>query len=219
MRSKIFGSFTACLLLIGTTALAGEQALSINIETAAQVASVRAFKELGAQTGPRLSGMPAAAEMDAAALGDPLAVKMVRLDELLRYQPGATADPTTLIHDLSTVIYPIRVSGEVRGEMVMGKIDGAWSARGFGGTSHAKQLEHVRELVTTSARVAPSATLLVRVPALNLELVGHQDASGLQLTPTRDLEAAGLKMGQTLPAARVFEQLLPLARQHNGLPS
>jgi hypothetical protein len=217
MRSKIFGSFTACLLLIGATALAGEQALPSSIDSAAQVASARAFKELGGQTGPRLAGMPAPEEMGAASLGEPLAVKMVRLDALQRYQPAA-AEATSLLTDLSTLIYPIRVAGEVRGEMVMRKIDGTWSARGFGGAIHAKAMEHVRGLVTTGAKVSPSATLLVRVPALNLEFVGYNDAAGLQLTPIRDLEAAGLKAGQTLPAARVFEQLLPLAQQHNGLP-
>lgn len=218
MRSKIFGSLTACLLLIGTTAFAGEQPLPITIEAAAQVASARVFKELGALKGQRLAGMPTSEEMATAALGEPMAVKMVRLDELQRYQPTA-AEPTALLSDLSTVIYPIRVAGEVRGEMVMAKVDGAWSARSFGGASHAKAMEQVRATVTASARVSTSATLLVRIPALNLEFVGHQDASGLMLTPMRDLETVGIKAGQTLPAARVFEQLLPLARQHNGLPS
>src|SRR5262245_7567567 len=218
MRSKIIGSFAACLLLIGTTAFAGEQAPLFPIEAAAQTAAARTFKELGGQTGPRLAGMPTAAQMDAASLGEPLTVKMVRLDELARYQPAA-ADPASLLMDLATVIYSIRVGGEVRGEMVMGKVDGTWSARGFGGATHARAMEAVRGLVATSARVAQSATLLVRVPALNLEFIGHHDATGLKLTPIRDHEVAGLKAGQTLPAARVFEQLLPLARQHNGLPT
>jgi hypothetical protein len=61
--------------------------------------------------------------------------------------------------------------------------------------------------------------MLVRVPALNIEFVAYHDTSGLQLTPITDLEAAGLKAGQTLPASRVFELLVPLARQHNGLPT
>ena len=218
MRSKIFGSLTACMLLIGTTALAGEPALPLDIEPAAHTASQRVFKELGVKTGPRLAGMPTAEQMDAASLGEPLAVKMVRLDELSRYQAGA-AEPSALLTDLSTVIYPIRVSGEVRGEMVMRKADGTWSARGFGGPVHAKAIEQVRGLITAGARVSPSATMLVRVPALNLEFVGHRDASGLQLTPVRDFSAAGLTAGQTLPATQVFEQLSPLAKQHNGLPS
>ena len=63
------------------------------------------------------------------------------LDPLRQYRPGA--DPSALLQDLMTVVYPIRVAGEVHGEMTMSKVDGAWSARGFGGPGHARATVHL----------------------------------------------------------------------------
>jgi hypothetical protein len=155
--------------------------------------------------------------MDKAVLGDPLAVKMVRLDELQKYQPASGTDAAALLHDLQTVVYPIRVAGKVNGEMVMGKVGGAWSARSFAGPAHVQAVENVRAQLA-NAGVPAGSTMLVRVPALNIELVAYSDTTGLKLTPVTDLAAAGLTAGQTLPASRVFEQLSPLALRHNGLP-
>jgi hypothetical protein len=219
MRSKILISFVAWMMLTGTAAFAGEKLMSVVVEPAAQAASARALKELGGQSGQRLAGMPAPDQMDKAALGEPFAVRMVRLDELQKYQPASVADPSALLHDMLTVIYPIRVAGKVHGEMVVGKVNGTWSARGFAGPAHMQALERVREQVVTAAGVPAGPTMLVRIPALNLEFIAHRDASSLQLTPITDLPAVGLKAGQTLPASRVFELLLPLAQQHNGLPT
>jgi hypothetical protein len=218
MRGKILVSFTTWMVLTGTAALAREQAARVIVDPAAQAASARAFRELGGQAGQRLAGMPAVHQMGKAALGEPLVVKMVGLDQLKRYQPGPGADPAALLEDLMTVVYPIRVDGAVLGEMVVGKVDGTWSARSFGGKGHARAMEKVRGQVM-AAGVPADSTLLVRIPALNIEFVGHRDSGGLQLTPLTDLPAAGLRAGQTLPAARAFELLLPLARQHNGLPT
>lgn len=215
MRGKSLVSLTAWMILSGTAALAAEQAAPVAVEPAAQAASARALRDLGGQAGPRLAGMPAAEQMDRTALGEPLAVKMVGLEPLQRYQAGS--DPAALLQDLATLVYPIRVGGAVHGEMVLGKVNGAWSARGFGGQTHARALEKVRGQLAAAG--IPAAALLVRVPALNIEFVGHQGSAGLQLTPLMDLPVAGLKAGQTLPAARAFELLLPLAKQHNGLPT
>jgi hypothetical protein len=118
-----------------------------------------------------------------------------------------------------TVVYPIRVAGKVHGEMVVSQVNGTWSARGFAGPAHMQALERVRGQVMTATGVPAGPTMLVRIPALNLELIAHHDAAGLQLTPITDLLTVGLKAGQTLPASRVFELLVPLAQQHNGLPT
>lgn len=218
MRSKFLFSVTAWMVLTGTAALAGQHAAPGAIDPAVRAASMRVFRDLGGQAGPRLVGMPASHQMNKATLGEPLAVKIVGLDQLKAYQPGPGADPEALLLDLMTVVYPIRASGEVHGEMVMGKVNGAWSARGFGGPSHARAMEKVRGQVM-AAGVPAGSMMLVRVPALNIEFVGYRDSASLQLTPLRDLPIAGLRAGQTLPAARVFELLSPLARQHNGLPT
>jgi len=219
MRHKILVSFSAWMMLTGTAAVAGGKAAPVVVEPAAQAAAARTLKELGGQTGQRLAGMPAREQMDRAAPGEPYAVHMVRLDELQRYQPAAAVDPAALLHDTATVVYPIQVAGKVSGAMVMGKVNGTWSARRFVGASRIQALEKVRGQVINTAGVSTGSTMLVRVPALNIELIAHRDATGLQLTPVTDFPAAGLKAGETLPASRVFELLLPLATEHNGLPT
>jgi hypothetical protein len=214
---KILVSISAWMMLTGTAVIAGDKTTAVVVDPAAQAAALQVFKAFGGQTGQRPVGMPAADRLDKAALGDPLAVKMVRLDELQNYQPASGTDAAALLHDLQTVVYPIRVAGKVNGEMVMGKVAGAWTARSFAGPAHIQAVENVRSQLA-NAGVPAGSTMLVRVPALNIELVAYRDAMGMKLTPVTDLAAAGLTAGQTLPASRVFEQLLPLALQHNGMP-
>jgi hypothetical protein len=139
---------------------------------------------------------------------------MVRLDELHKYQPAT--DAAALLHDLQTVIYPIHVAGKVNGEMVMRQVGGAWSVRSFAGPAHVQAVENVRAPLA-KAGVPAGSMMLVRVPAMGIELVAYRDATGMKLTPVTDLAAAGLTAGQTLPASRVFEQLSPLAVSQNGM--
>jgi hypothetical protein len=229
MRNKTLISLTVLMTIFGTGTLAlaqlqpsqkeavkAEQSLS-QVDAEATAASARIFRQVAANQGPSLTGMPTHAEMGRTALAPAVPVYMVRLDHLQQYQTGA--DPAPLLQDLHTVIYPVVVGDEVRSEMVLSKVEGTWIATSFGGTDHARVLEKVRRGVIHTAQVAADATFLVRVPALNVEFVGYQGAQGLLLTPLLDRTAADLKAGQSLPAVTVFERLAPLARQHNGLPS
>jgi hypothetical protein len=72
-----------------------------------------------------------------------------------------------------------------------------WSARGFAGPAHVQAMENIRELLK-NAGVPAGSTMLVRMPALNIEFLAYRDTGGLHLTPINDLVAAGLKAGQTL---------------------
>jgi hypothetical protein len=213
MRFKNLVSIGALMTMTLTASLAAAKVVPVTVEPAAQAAAVQALKDHGGQ---RLSGMPAAHQMDKTTLGEPLVVKMVQLDDLQRYQPGI--DAATLLRETQTMVYPIRVAGQIHGEMVMGKVDGSWSARGFAGPGRVKALDAARGQVTGAAALPAGSTMIVVVPALNLEFVAYTDASGLKLTPVTSLPTAGLTAGQTLPAARVFELLTPLAVAHNGLP-
>jgi hypothetical protein len=214
MRCTILVSMTAWMMLTGA-AMAGGQTTAIVVEPAAQAAAAQVFKTFGGLTGQRPVGMPAADKMDKAALGDPLAVSMVRLDELHMYQ-SALSDPAALLHDLQTLVYPIHVAGKVNGEMVMRKVDGAWSVRSFGGPAHVQALENVCAQLA-KAGVPAGSMMLVRVPAMGIEFVAFRDTTGLKFTPVTDRAAAGLTAGHTLPASRVFEQLSPLAVSQDGL--
>lgn len=216
MRCKNLVSFGASMMITLTALVAGAKPLPVTVDPAAQAASARALKDLGGQ---RLAGMPAAHQMDKTALGEPFVVKMVQLDDLQRWQPAAGMDAAALVRDAQTLIYPVRVAGRINGEMVMRKVDGVWSPRGFAGPRHVQAMDSVRGLVTRAAALPAGSTMLVQVPALNIEFVAYTDEGGPQLTPLTSLPAAGLEAGRTLPAARVFDLLAPLAAQHDGQPT
>lgn len=204
------------MVLAASMALGAGLATPIAVEPAAQSAAAQAFKAFG---GTGMMGMPTTAQMKGATLGEPLSVKMVQLDELKGYKASSNSAPEALLHDLQTLVYPVKVAGGLHGEMVVGKSGGAWSARSFAGPSHLQGVENIRMAITRSAGIPASAMMLVRVPALNIEFVGYRDAAGLKLAPLHNVPSAGLVAGQLLPAQRVFELLVPLAVRHNGLPS
>ena len=215
MRHHTLISFAAWMTITATSLVAGAKPLPVVADPAAQAASTRTLKELGGQP---LAGMPAAHQLGKTTFGEPFVVKMVQLDDLQRYQPGVS-DAAALLRDAQSVLYPIRVAGKLHGEMVVGKVGGSWSARGFAGAGRLKVLEEARGRLAGAAALPAGTTMLVQVPALNLEFIGHTDENGLQLTPITSRPEAGLTAGQTLPAARVFELLVPLAQQHQGLPT
>lgn len=216
MRCTILVPISAWMMVTGA-AIAGGQPTAVLVEPAAQAAAAQAFQAFGGLTGQRPVGVPAADKMNKAALGDPLVVNMVWLDELQNYQFAPASDAAALLHDLQTVIYPIHVAGKPNGEMVMRKVDGAWSVRSFAGPAHVQAVESICAQLA-KAGVPAGAMMLVRVPAMGIELVAYRDATGLKLTPVADFAAGGLTAGQTLPASRVFAQLSPLAvQQQPGL--
>lgn len=213
MRYKNLVSIGAWMTMTLSASLAAAKAVPMVVDAGAQAAAVQALKDHGGQS---LSGMPAAHQMAKTTLGDPFVVKMIQLDDLQRYQPGV--DPATLLRDTQTLVYPIRMAGQLHGEMTVRKVDGNWSPRGFGGPGRVRAMEGVRGQVTATAALPAGSTMIVEVPALNIKFVAYTDAGVLQLTPVMSLPAAGLTAGQTLPAARVFELLAPLAAKHNGMP-
>lgn len=215
MRYKTLMSWVACMLLSATVVRAEGDGTLVMIDAEANAASAQALKRLAGQP---LAGLPSASQLDKAALGDPLLVKMVRLDELQRFDPKSQVDPEKLLHDTSTVLYPIRVSGQVHGLMRLGKVQGTWSARGFAGPTRIRGIEHVRSVMARRAGIPLAATLLIQVPALSIEFVAFRNPTGLQLTPVTDLKDAGLLAGQVVSLAQAVKLLLPLAVSHNGLP-
>jgi hypothetical protein len=94
----------------------------------------------------------------------------------------------------------------VTGEMVMGKVGGAWSARSFAGPAHVEAVENIRARLA-NAGVPAGSTMLVRVPALNIEFVAYRDTTGMKLTPVTDLAAAGLTGADPADLARIQEAI------------
>src|SRR5262245_15138226 len=75
-------------------------------------------------------GFDSLAEVGAAALGDPIAVFMVRLDQLKQYK-GEEA--SRLLVDLQTFVYPVHVAGRPRTTVEVSRTPGGWEVARIGG--------------------------------------------------------------------------------------
>ncbi len=159
------------------------------------------------------SGFITAEEAKSATLGQPLAVLLVRLDQLARYKPEE--DPAPLLQSTSPkVIYPVLVGERVRSAVTVTRKGDRWSATGFGAdplVALARQAE--------GGAGGVGEKYLVTVPALGVAFSATGIGREAQLVPLIDYPEYGLKKGQVLPASRAFAQLVEPAKRHDGQPS
>jgi hypothetical protein len=152
-----------------------------------------------------------------ASLGEPIAVFMVRLDELQRYEPHT--DPNKLLHDAETVIYPVITDGQVRSSIFLEKTNQQWNAGRFGGANLARLLNDARQQNSAKKMaLATGSQFAVEVPALNAYFMGWRSQEKLMLSPVMDDPALKLSKNETLPAQEIFTRLAVAAREHNGRP-
>jgi hypothetical protein len=147
-------------------------------------------------------------EAAAARLDVALDVFFVPLDRLKDFEPAE--DPRGLLLDVETVYFPVTGDGESRSSITVQRRGAVWVATDFGQPELTKRINMMRR---------GGDTLLIRVPALNLYLVGHDTPNGLRLTPLADIRGTAFRGGQSVGAAELFTALVPLARRHTGDPS
>jgi hypothetical protein len=164
------------------------------------------FKKL-AQANHRSFGLESAREADSATLTEPMAVAMVRLDELRKYEPADS--PDGLVKPIDKVLFPVATRGQVRAVI---------TATGHGSSRLAAMLAKTRADVAAATKMPVAEFFMVDVPALNVTFVAHRQAQRLMLTPIRDDPQLNLTAGKTAPASEVLGGLVPAAREHNGLP-
>jgi hypothetical protein len=144
----------------------------------------------------------AAARLDAA-----LDVMFVPLDPLKEFKP--TDDPRGLLLDVETVYFPVTGDGGSQSSITVQRRQSAWVATDFGQAELTSRINMMRERADT---------LLVRVPALNLYMLGHDTPGGLRLTLLSDIPGTTLRAGRSVGAAELFSALVPLAQRVNGDP-
>lgn len=154
-------------------------------------------------------GFSSLAEVKEAQLGAPLAVSNVGLDALRGY--SAESDPSELLTPSAETVYPVTVGGAVRSSITLVKSEKGYTAASFGNAGIAQAIGRLRE------NAGPDA-FIVRVPALQVWFVGSKSERGLVLTPIAADPRLKVESGRPVPAAAVFNQLVPLARTYNGLP-
>ena len=90
--------------------------------------------------------------------------------------------------------------------------DGSFKAVSFGAQSFARSFTAAREAAAQANALPIERFVVVRVPALNAHFLGFQSAAGYSFVIVLDDPRFDLRGGTTMPAAQVFERMLPRAR-------
>ena len=164
---------------------------------------------------PVAMGFRTAAEASTATLAEPLPVYLLRLDRLKVYSAGQ--NPMTLLTDLATAVYPVRVGTETRSSMELTSINGVWEPRSFGDPATSKLVDDVRTSAALAWGIEVTAFFEVRALALNVTVLGFQGPRGLMFVPLGDDASLGFQKGVALAAAQALGALQSLALAHDGL--
>lgn len=141
-----------------------------------------------------------------------LRVMLVPDDQLRDFKPGT--DPNSLLVPLHEVLFPVIGLGAVRISMsvTFSQTDNRWKATGWG------KPKLTRALVQLKQYSASQTSFLVRIPAVNLHLLGDHVQGQLFLTPIFDNPRYGFSAGQSLEAEKAFLILQHAAKARDNLP-
>lgn len=194
------------------------EAAQVNELSAISKAELVTLRGLAEAIDPALLGFSDAKEVDQVVIGTPIRAYMITLEALQQYTPGE-ASPTSLLLDTQEVTVPLHIGATARSGITLGKRDGAWTPVSFGGANFAKLMTDLRRELAARDDQSEEAYFEVRVPALNVVMLGTQRNQELFLASLLDDARFELTRGEMLPAAVVLERLQPAAREHNGLPT
>lgn len=181
----------------------------------AATTALQTFQGLVTRDNSRQMGFDKPEDVRAARLDRPLRQFLVPLDRLRNYAVGS--DPAGLLTGGESLFYPILVGSEVRSSIVLETGPSGWKASSFGAPRFARLVAAARG---KGAASTVAGEFVVRIPALNLFFLGHRSGSDLFLVPLlEDARLPSLRTGAPVPAKQIFEQLVPVARAHNDLPT
>jgi hypothetical protein len=149
-------------------------------------------------------------EVGRMSLGDPITVYKVGLPALRHYQAGT--DPERLLADTGTVYYPVMVGDDIRSMIEMKKTNVGWRSEAFGMADFAVPFVHMEMEVAATAKVPRSDLFAVRIPGMSHDFVGYRRNGTIELVPLRDASGFHLVAGEARPAADVFAEMAPAAR-------
>lgn len=203
-----------CALAQGNIQANPQRDLTETKDAAARALAI--FQKMGKEGNFKTMGFDSADEMTKATLDEPLAVFMVGLNALRKYQSGS--DPNQLLKPIDKVIYPVKSGDAVRSSIVLQKGKEGWKASDFGGANFARLVTRARDENAKTTNLPITAYFVVQAPALNAYFLGYRQNDKLMLVSLIDDTALKLQAGSALPAEQVFDQLRPIAEKYNGLP-
>jgi len=152
-------------------------------------------------------GLDSVDQVAAMALGDPLPVYRIQLDQLIGFKQGD--DPSKLLIDDRRVTYPVVVDARVVSSLSVGEGPDGWRATDFGSANVVKALSLVRQDTTD---------VIVQIPSLKLYFIGSRRDNVLFLTPATDNPRFGFEAGTAISAESAILAVQPFAAEYNGLP-
>jgi hypothetical protein len=182
---------------------------STNPEEAATTA-IGVLQKLVNEQNFRELGFDSVDQVKQAQPGQPFNVFKIGLEQLKGYK--AEADPNGLLAQSPKTLYPVVVNGQVKSSFTVNHRESGYQASSFGNAAIIKSLSQYRQ----SGVVGND--FVVRVPAFNMYYLGRRIENRLLLVPIIDDPRLKLKPGEAVPAQTVIEQLVPLAKEYNGLP-
>jgi len=165
------------------------------------------FRQLISEDNYRGLGLDSLDQVPALALGDPMPVYRIQLDQLLAFKQGD--DPDKLLVDDQRVTYPIVADTLVVSSLSVAKGADGWRATDYGSSNVVKALSLVRK---------DTSDFIVQIPALKLYFIGNRRDGVLFLTPAEDHPLFGFASGKTITAESAILVVQPIAAQYNGLP-
>jgi hypothetical protein len=210
-------TWTTALFLVLPAGLASAQEREERFAAGSQKAAAEAlvrFGQLVSADNFLQMGFESLDEIGSAKLGEPMRQFSVWLGDLRKFEPSM--DPQQLLSGSDTLVFPVLVNARERASIVLQRAHDAWEAVSFGAPGFTRLAWETR---AKALKDGLGPTFIVRVPALNLYFLGSRSQSELFLVPLSDDRRLELQKGRALPARRVFLSLVPLAREHKGLPT
>jgi hypothetical protein len=173
--------------------------------------ALQTFSKLVTEQNYKQMGFESLEDVKAATLGVPAMEFFMRLDTLKSYQDGQPL--TEVLSGGVRAVYPVLVREAPRSSFEIVKTaEGGWRAASFGGANFIQRLSRVREEKAKGLSKSLSEFFIVRVPALNLYFLGHDQNGEMMLTPITDDRRFEFVAGRSLLAAEVFRRMLPIAK-------
>lgn len=214
---RIYILILAAFIVMMADARAQEYRLPLKeIQTAASEGLVNFSKVIAKQNNYREMGFESPNELGKMALGEPLQIFMIPLDELKKYKQGQ--DVFGMLRGGNHVLYPVLVNNQIRSSVTVAEKDKRWKAVSFGSPLIVKMLDKTRMDSREITKLPSVSYFVVEVPALNLFFIAYRDGVEMLFTPVMDDEKYGFKSGGSMPAGKVLTAIVPAAVEHDGLP-
>jgi hypothetical protein len=155
-------------------------------------------------------------EAQAATLGDPIPVFFIGLNTLKSYRAGTVV--AAALTDAKTLWFPVLANGAVVSKLEIAEVQGKWLAGEFGRPALARKTADIQHDLPAALQgvgaAAPTRTLLVRIPALSVELFFTTGATGDFFIPVQhgDLPS-DVEVGKAYPAGALLTRLTEVAQK------